>query len=130
MKVYISCHHRDPANALSAELTAAGHEVVSTWHAATCPRPAADDRSKWAESAKRNVAAVLGADALVVVACPDHVARVRCVPGGKFVEAGVALSGGRRVFTVGGVENGMLFHPHVEHVDDAAELVAALGGAK
>ena len=30
MKIYISSHDRDAAEALAAKLTAAGHEVVST----------------------------------------------------------------------------------------------------
>ncbi len=42
MKVYISCHHPDPANELAAAIIAAGHAVVSTWHTSTDPRPAAD----------------------------------------------------------------------------------------
>lgn len=127
MRVYIAAHHPDPANDLAAALRAAGHAVVSTWHASTDPRPAADDAAAWGRAALRNQSEIDGAHVLVVVASPEHLSRAKCVPGGKFVEAGYATRAGCRVVTVGGVENGMLYHPHVEHVADAAGLVALLG---
>jgi len=126
VRVYIACHHPDPANQIAAELKAAGHAVVSTWHTSTGPRPARDDAAGWGRNALRNQTEIDGCNVLVVVASPDHVAGVSRVPGGKFVEAGYAVRAMKRVVTVGGVENGMLYHPHVEHVADAAGLVALL----
>ena len=105
-KVYICCHHSDPANQLRDALTYAGHEVVSTWHAGPGPRPADTDSAAWQEKADNNFQQITTADALVVIASLDHIARIKCVPGGKFVEAGYALGyGGVKVFTLGGVEN-------------------------
>lgn len=126
MRVYIASHHPDPANALAADLTAAGHAVVSTWHTSTDPRPAADDAAGWGRNALRNQSEIDGANVMVVIASPEHLSRAKCVPGGKFVEAGYAIRGMKRVVTVGGVENGALYHPHVEHAADAAGLVALL----
>ena len=51
----------------------------------------------------------------------------RRVSGGKFVEAGVALGRMVRVYTLGGVENGMLYDPlviHAKDVDHLLELIA------
>ena len=119
--VYISSHHPDPANELAAALTAAGHDVVSRWHSEAAPRPAADDAAAWQEKAARNLTAVRGAAVLALVAGPDK------YPGGKFVEAGYAIGRGIHVVVVGRVENGMLYHPLVSRVDDAAGLMALLG---
>lgn len=125
-RVYIACHHPDPANALAAELKAAGHAVVSTWHTSTDPRPAKGDACGWGKCALRNQSEIDGARVLVVVASQAHLDGTDRVPGGKFVEAGYAIRANIRVVTVGGVENGMLHHPHVEHVADAATLVSLL----
>ena len=120
MRVYISCHNPDLANDLAAVLKAAGHEVVSTWHSDPGPRPARDDAGAWAAKTVDNLAQIGAADALALIAGPER------YPGGKFVEAGYALCACVKVFTVGGVENGMLHHPGVKHTKDAAELLALL----
>ncbi len=136
-KVYISCHHPDPADELAAVLEAVGHTVVSTWHRSTDPRPAKGDAVAWGNAANRNAEQIEQSTVFVLVASPDHIAGTKHVPGGKFVEAGYALGlgvitgegqrPGPKVFTVGGVENGMLHMVGVTHVADAAGLVAALG---
>lgn len=127
MRVYIACHAPDRANHVADVLRAAGHAVVSTWHTSTDPRPARDDAAVWGRNALRNQSEIDGCNVLVVVASPAHLDGTERVPGGKFVEAGYAIRAMARVVTVGGVENGMLYHPHVEHVADAAGLVALLG---
>ena len=124
MNVYIACHHPDPANNLAAKLTAAGHRVVSTWH--TEPRLASDDVAGWKTGAASNLGQIAGADALVLIASPDHVSRAKCVPGGKFVEAGAAIALAKTVVTCGGVENGMLCAAQVRHAADADGVVSTL----
>ncbi len=124
MNVYISCHDHRIATDFAGMLAGAGHTIVSTWHTETAPRPDPNDGAEWGEKASRNMGQIGGADALVLIAAPDK------VTGGKFVEAGYALCGGVTVYTVGRVENGMLWHPDVKHVANAAELIAALGEAK
>lgn len=138
MKVYISCHHPDPANALAATLRTAGHEVVSTWHSESAPRPATGDIHTWREKANRNFDQIEVADALVLIASPEHLSREKCVSGGKFVEAGYAYGlkhpkghpkeGQLRVavITLGGMENGMLAAERVFHCTDAADVLTLL----
>lgn len=130
MRVYISCHAAEPARELASALIAAGHTIVSTWHESTELRPAIDDGTAWAANAKRNMTEIDTAEALALIASPEHITRTACVPGGKFVEAGYALNhalgSGFLVVTVGGVENGMLYHPAVKHVQTTAELVNLL----
>ena len=120
MKVYVSCHHPDPANAVADALEAAGHTVVSDWHRSDDPPPDRDDGEAWAVKAAANFTRILGCEMLVIVAGPER------YPGGKFVEAGFALGLNKDVITVGRVENGMLFHPTVEHADDAEALLKLL----
>jgi hypothetical protein len=133
MKVYISCHHPDPANELATALAAAGHKIVSKWHDSLDPRPASDDAAAWLKAADRNIMAIESADALVVVASSEHLSREKCVPGGKFFEAGYAHGLRKddgtfavRVFTLGGVENGMLYTSSIRHAKDVAELLTML----
>jgi hypothetical protein len=125
-KIYISSHHPDPANILATVLAQAGHTVSSTWHGETGPRPAADDAAAWGEKAKRNKAEIANSDVLVLIASPEHLSGEKRVSGGKFIEAGYAIGRCARVVTVGGVENGMLWDPHVEHAADADALVKLL----
>ena len=129
-RVYLSCHHPDSANELAFLLTGP-HEVVSTWHVGSSPRPNHDDAEGWAASAAKNMKQIDSCEVFVVIASPEHLAGTGRVSGGKFVEAGYALnhalaSGGPRVFTVGGVENEMLYHPTVEHVETYVELMEAI----
>ena len=126
-KIYISCHHPDPANALAEKLQAAGHRVSSSWHSVAGQRPAADDGEAWKQKARNNRVEISNSDALVLIASPEHLDGTRRVSGGKFVEAGVALGRMVRVYTLGGVENGMLYDPlviHARDVDHLLELIA------
>lgn len=129
MKIYLSCHSPAPANDLATTLVAAGHKVVSTWHYEGA-RPAAGDAKTWGKKAVQNLDQILGADALVLIASPGHIDGSARVPGGKFVEAGYAIclaeQGDSQVFTLGGVENGMLHHPEIRHAGDVAELLKML----
>lgn len=125
-KVYISCHHPDPARELAAALRAAGHSVSSSWHAETGERPAADDQEAWAKKAKANRLEIMNSDVLVLIASPDHLSGAKRVAGGKFVETGVAIGRLVRVFTLGGVENGMLYDPAVIHAKDTSHLLTLL----
>lgn len=135
MRVYISCHAGQDARELAAKLTAAGHAVVSSWHESHEPRPDMHDGAAWAKNAERNLKEIDSAEALVLIASDDHVAAIQHVRGGKFVETGYALnhalgSGGPLVVTLGGVENGMLYHPAVRHVVTPAELIDLLAAGR
>lgn len=130
MRVYVSCHHPGPANQLAAALEAAGHQVISSWHRSADPRPSSPQ--EWAASAGCNLLQIDSADVFALIASAGHLDGSARVAGGKFFEAGYAAarmlagSSPQLVYTVGGVENGMLHHPGILHVADAAELVARL----
>ena len=118
MKVYLSCHHPDPARELAERLRAAGHQIVSDWHEDGEERPAPDDVKTWCYKAGHNLDQIKTADVLVLIAGPVR------YPGGKFVEAGFAYGIGVNVIALGRRENGMsaLFG----FADDAEMLVNLL----
>lgn len=133
MKVYISCHHPDPANELAEALIQAGHTIVSTWHTEPGNRPSTPEA--WSAAADRNCQQIETANWLVVVASTEHLAGTARVPGGKFFEAGYAhgLRDERgdlsvQVATFGGVENGMLHTTGVYHATQLDDLLYVIGG--
>lgn len=136
--VYVSCHRADLARDVAAQIRAAGHNVVSTWHDETDPRPANEDGAAWRIKADRNLEQIETADTLVLVASPEHIDGSARVPGGKFFEAGYAhglkTDDGDsccRVIVLGGAENGMLHTSGVSHAADVDQVTALLakGGA-
>lgn len=108
-RFYVSSHDVDDARDAADILRAAGHEVVSTWHDQDAP-PLSGTRSM------RNFPQIRSCDVLVLIASDDP------VPGGKLVEAGFALGCGKRVLTVGGIENAMLLGPGCAHLDGMSDL--------
>jgi hypothetical protein len=114
-KVYVAASDKRAAEHVADVLLKDHFDVVSTWHADTSGDPF--DKSA---VAARNVDQVKSADALVVV---DHYGRV---PGGKFVEAGVALGLGKRVIILGARENLLLHHPSIVRVNHTSQVRAAL----
>lgn len=132
MRVYLCCHSRDVAINVATGLRAVGHQIVSSW-VSEVDSPKMDDPESWGKNAARNMKQIDEAEAVVVIASPDHISGTARVPGGKFVEAGYAInhalgSGGPMVVTLGGVENGMLYHPIVKHAKVFADLTNILRG--
>ena len=125
MKVYISSHDIDHAREAAAAVEAAGHSVVSTWHLGSGPMKRAADMTadEMTNKARANAHQIGLCDALLLVASADK------VPGGKFVEAGIAIGRGKRVAAWGRRENVLMHHPRVVQADDLAGAVALLGPA-
>jgi hypothetical protein len=120
VKVYISCHHPDPANELAVALTSAGHTVVSTWHTSAEPRPDHNDVRAWAYKCGENFDQIMQSELLVLVGGPDK------YPGGKFIEAGYAYATGVKVMVLGRRENGMV--ALFGFADDTATLLTLIRG--
>jgi nucleoside 2-deoxyribosyltransferase len=107
MKLYIAGHNQEEARAVAKLCVEAGHEITSRW--------LEEDFSKspqYTETDKTGIASVDVedvhlADALVMIPSP------RRIPGGKFVEAGVAIGTNKRVFVLGHRENMLMWHPLV-----------------
>lgn len=128
MKVYVASHDRWAACWVAHCLVLAGHRVVSTWHGAPFGRTEDLSSVEREAIAVRDVEEVVACECLVLVAAPDR------YPGGKFVEAGIALGRGKPVLVLGRRENVLLWHPEVRAFNDMPWLLTALaapeGGAR
>lgn len=127
-KVYISCHCPVLAEQAAQVIRAAGHQVVSTWHAdSKTPKPTTD--AEWRRAASRSFSQIGSADEFVLIAHPTEK-----VTGSKFIELGYAegLGSGVRspnICIIGRYENGLAhwfaqldtIEEHVEDWLDASE---------
>ena len=120
MKLYIAAHSQEDARDAARKLEAAGHVITARWLNEDFSRTA-----KYAEDERRVIAAsdvfdVRTADALVLLASPTR------VPGGKFVEAGVAIGCEKPVYAIGHRENMLMWHPSVSLFSSVEDLVTDL----
>lgn len=120
MKVYISSHDKWAALHVARVLADAGHLITSTWHDGPAGRSASYSDAERAEIASRNADQIGTTDALVLVAALDR------VPGGKFVEAGIAIGMGKRVLILGARENLLMSHPRVTVYATPEDIAEAL----
>ena len=120
MRVYVASHCRWAGLHVASVLDGFGHHVNSNWLLE--PFNSTDRYSDLDKIriSKMDYWDIHEADALVLIAGPDR------YPGGKFVEAGIAIGLGKRVVVIGRRENMLLYHPAVHQVEtplDAANLL-------
>lgn len=121
MKLYIAGNNQEEARAVAGILRAAGHTITSRWLEEDFSRT-----SEYTEQDRERIASidledVTLADALVICASP------RRVPGGKFVEAGIAMGQGKTVYVLGHRENMLLWHPQVKRFDSVENFISDAG---
>jgi nucleoside 2-deoxyribosyltransferase len=120
--VYISSNNIESAKLIAEEFVAAGHRVVSTWHESDEPRETEIQRT---DAADLNVTQITEETDVLVLDCPDHL-----VPGGCYVEAGVAIGAGIPVVALNVKSAGdlrrnlLLHHPSVIAAANAADAIA------
>jgi nucleoside 2-deoxyribosyltransferase len=120
MKLYIAASSQEEAKAVAKLCLADGHEITSSW--------LEEDFSKthlYTDSDKQRIAEVdvddvLLADALVLLPSP------RRIPGGKFVEVGVAIGRNKPVFILGHRENLLMYHGLTKTFDSAEDFLKYL----
>jgi len=127
MKLYIAADDQTAARHAAALCRRDGHTIVSTWLNQPFNRTAEHTVDERQALADRDVDEVLAADALVLLAGPE-----KC-PGGKFVEAGIAIGCGSEVHVVGRIENMLLWSTAARHhasveamLEDMRDAAAAL----
>jgi hypothetical protein len=120
MKIYVAGDNRWAAMHFACVLLINGHKVTSTWHNEEFERTSAHSDESRACIAELCVQQVREADVLVLISSHGM------VPGGKFVEVGVALGSNKRVFVVGHRENMLMYHGSVTQVTDPSDLLARL----
>lgn len=120
MRIYVASHSQELAKDAAKAFREAGHEICARWindTFAPTNEYLESDRVRIAQEDADDVAAC---DALVLLAGPDR------YPGGKFVEAGIALGLSKKMIVVGRRENMLLWHKSIQQVADLAEAIAAL----
>lgn len=122
MKIYVAAHCRWAGNHVATVLREAGHQITSRWLDMEFKPTDQHSSNEKPAIAQIDFDDDAEADALVLLAGPER------YPGGKFVEAGIALGLGRRVVVIGRRENMLMWLPTVEQVEtpeDAISLLAA-----
>jgi hypothetical protein len=120
MRVYIAGDSQEKCLEVAEELIKAGHEIISSWLYEEFLRTKKYTPERRAIIASQDESDILDCEALVCVASPDM------VPGGKFVEVGLAHGMGKTVFILGRRENMMMWHPSFQHADNVNALVEIL----
>lgn len=121
MKIYVAAHCRWAGLHIAAVLRAAGHEITSRWLDQPFNPTGSVPLEERPGIAQQDAEDVIASDALVLIAGPDR------YPGGKFVEAGVALGRGIKIVVIGRLENMLMWHPAIAQVDTPEAAVIALG---
>jgi len=117
MAYYIAGHNKADCRTIRAAL-AGVVDVQASWLEGSFLRSeyySVDERREIAETDASEVSSSQG---VILVASPYR------VPGGKFVEAGVAIGCGLPVYVIGHRENMLMWHPLVRQfscVEDLAE---------
>ncbi len=122
MKIYVASHDRWAAEYVATRLWQKDYRVVSTWHSHGFLRKEEMTDEQKQHDANRDVGEVMQCDALVLVSGPDR------YPGGKFVEAGIAIGRGKHVFVLGPRENVLLWSDMVTQCASETELFDMLRG--
>lgn len=117
MKLYIAGHNQQEANAVASLCREAGHEITSRWLDKPFNPTEQHTEAERRQIAYEDTADVTAADALVLCASP------RRVPGGKFVEAGIALGQMKYVYVLGHRENMLLWHPRVQQFNSVEDFL-------
>lgn len=119
LKIYIAGSNNKKAMVLKDFLKSKIKDIefTSVWHDAKqdirLQRLVAGDKKK---IANRNYDQISACDILILVSDLDH------VPGGKFVEAGIALGMGKSVLAVGYRENTLLYHDQVVECETLEQI--------
>jgi len=117
MEIYVAGHIQSECRKVAAYLTAAGHEVVSTWLLEDFSKTSSYTVEDRTAIALKDTNEILGAEAVVLVPSPY------LVTGGKFVEVGIAIGAGKRVYVLGHRENMLMWHPDVRSFANVQEFI-------
>lgn len=120
MKLYIASHSQEEAKAVAKLCQDAGHTITSRWLEEDFTKAHNYTEADNFEIADNDADDVGAADALVLLASP------RRIPGGKFVEVGIALGQLKPVFILGHLENMMMYHHLTLRFDSAEDFLKAI----
>ena len=117
MKLYIAAHSQTDANKVATLLCDAGHTITATRLQEDFSRTANYTEAERTAIALKDAVEVAASDGLVLLASPYR------VPGGKFVEVGVAIGLGLPVYVLGHRENMLMWHPLTQQYNSVEDLI-------
>ena len=117
MKIYIAASSQTQAKAAADLCVAAGHTITSRWLDVPFDRTVTYTEDQRREIAQYDYDDVVASDALVCLES-DHL-----IPGGKFVEVGIALGTDKLVVAIGKRENMLMWHPAISACKSVEEFI-------
>lgn len=117
MKIYIAAHDQELARDTAWRLIEQGHHVTSTWLNEDLLPTHIHSAEERANIAIRDFNDVKECDTLLLLASTMR------VPGGKHVEAGIAMGMGKDVHIIGHRENMLLWHPDITTWDSIEDFI-------
>jgi len=120
MQLYIAGHNQEEAKKAATILFEAGHSITSRWLYNDFKPTEEYSLSERKDIACMDASDVIASDAVVLLSSPEKVS------GGKFVEVGIAIGLGKKVFIVGRRENMLMYHYLCKRFDSIETLVESL----
>lgn len=122
MKLYIAGHNQEDAIAVADALMGhSAHQITARWLKKPFNRTNEHSEEERIAIAEEDHSDITAANGLVLLASPKR------VPGGKFVEVGIALGQGKPVYILGHRENMLMWHPSVKRFDSVEDLMKEIG---
>lgn len=120
MKLYIAAHSQEEARKVATLCEDQGHVITSSWLNEDFSRTSSYTEDDKRKIAVKDVNEVLESDALVLLPSPMR------IPGGKFVEVGVALGARMHVYILGHRENMLMWHPFTRCFNSAEDFLKSV----
>lgn len=117
MKIYIAGHNQEVAKEISELLKENGHEITSNWLYKPFNRTNDHSIEERVNIAVEDYNDIVDADSVILISSPKR------VPGGKFVEAGIALGQRKPVYVIGHRENMLMWHPNIIQYDSIEDFM-------
>lgn len=124
MKFYIAAQNQIMARAVANMLTENGHEVTARWLNKDFNRTTTYSQEDRRQIAAEDFNDIANADALVLCSAPLRAS------GGKFVEAGIAMGLGKKIYVLGHRENMLLWHPMCDRFNNIEDLIEYMTPSK
>ena len=121
MKIYISSHDQQEALGLSKKCKQLGHSITSSWVYADFKPTKEYTETDRRLIAEKDIKEVEDSDCLILLSCKER------VPGGKFVETGIAIGLHKSVLILGERENMLMWTSRAMIFENEKQLLIYLG---
>lgn len=119
MKIYVAGHNQKEAISVADILQEAGHVITSSWLHEDFEKTGEYTHEQKESIACRDIREIYHSDAIVMLSSPRRVA------GGKFVEFGVAIGYGKKLFLIGARENMLMYFGPINQFSTVEDLLSS-----